>query len=100
MLKYSIACKKFQDAKRPIDIKDLVKENTKMNNRLSVMLNEVQRRLDFTLGTTRTASFLSDEEKRKTTLIARVENVETLADRLQSQLTQLEQLAIKLVKND
>jgi hypothetical protein len=71
ILKYSIACKKFHEAKRPIDIKDVVKENTQMNNRLSIMLNDVQRRLELALGSTRMASYLSDEQKRQLSLSAK-----------------------------
>ncbi|CAF2650656.1 unnamed protein product [Rotaria sp. Silwood2] len=99
ILKYSIACKKFQQAKRPIDIKDVVKENTQMNNRLSIMLNDVQRRLDLVLGTTKPASYLSDEQKRQLSLSARIEKVEQVANRFETKLNYLEQLALTLVKN-
>jgi hypothetical protein len=98
-LKYSVACKKFQQAKRPIDIKDVVKENTQMNNRLSMMLNDVQRRLDFVLGTTKPASYLSDEQKRQLSLSARIEKVEQIAYRFETKLTYLEQLALTLAEN-
>ncbi len=99
ILKYSVACKKFHEAKRPIDIKDVVKENTQMNNRLSIMLNDVQRRLDSALGTTKTASYLSDEQKRQLSLAARIEKVEGIACQFERKLTQLEQLALTLVEN-
>lgn len=99
ILKYSAACKKFQQAKRPIDIKDVVKENTQMNNRLSLMLIDVQRRLDFVLGTSKPASYLSDEQKRQLSLTARVEKVEEITDQFESKLTYLEQLALTLVEN-
>jgi hypothetical protein len=99
ILKYSIARKKFQQAKRPIDIKDVLKENTQMNNRLSIMLNDVQRRLDCALGTSRTASYLSDEQKRQLTLSARIEKLETLSNRFESKLTYLEELASTLLEN-
>ena len=99
MLKYSSACKKFQQAKRPIDIKDVVKENTQMNNRLSLMLNDVQRRLDLIFGTTKPASYLSDEQKRQLSLTARIEKVEEITYQFESKLTYLEQLALKLIEN-
>lgn len=99
ILKYSIACKKFQEAKRPIDIKDVVKENTQMNNRLSIMLSDVQRRLDFALGTTKPASYLSDEQKRQLSLSARIEKVEEITNEFEKKLTYLEQLALTLVEN-
>jgi hypothetical protein len=99
ILKYSVACKKFQQAKRPIDIKDVVKENTQMNNRLSIMLNDVQRRLDFALGTTKPASYLSDEQKRQLSLSARIEKVEEIANQFETKLKYLEQLARTLVEN-
>ena len=99
ILKYSVACKKFHQAKRPIDIKDVVKENTQMNNRLSIMLNDVQRRLDLALGTTKPASYLSDEQKRQLSLSARIEKVEEIANQFETKLTYLEQLALTLVEN-
>jgi hypothetical protein len=99
ILKYAVACKKFQQAKRPIDIKDVVKENTQMNNRLSIMLNDVQRRLDLALGTTKLASYLSDEQKRQLSLSARIEKVEEIAKQFETKLTYLEQLALTLVEN-
>ncbi|CAF1442871.1 unnamed protein product [Rotaria magnacalcarata] len=98
-LKYSVACKKFQEAKRPIDIKDVVKENTQTNNRLSTMLVDIQRRLDLVLGTTKPASYLSDVEKRQLSLSARIEKVEEIAKRFETKLNQLEQLASSLIKN-
>ncbi|CAF4693797.1 unnamed protein product [Rotaria socialis] len=98
-LKYSVACKKFQEAKRPIDIKDVVKENTQTNNRLSTMFVDIQRRLDLVLGTTKPASYLSDVEKRQLSLSARIEKVEEIAKRFETKLNQLEQLASSLVKN-
>lgn len=99
ILKYSIACKKFHEAKRPIDIKDVVKENTQMNNRLSIMLNDVQRRLDLALGSTRMASYLSDEQKRQSSLSARIEKAEELTNQFESKLDYLEELAKALLKN-
>jgi hypothetical protein len=99
ILKYAVACKKFQQAKRPIDIKDVVKENTQMNNRLSIMLSDVQRRLDFVLGTTKAASYLSDEQKRQLSLTARIEKVEEIACQFETQLTRLEQIALTLVED-
>lgn len=99
MLKYAVACKKFQEAKRPIDIKDVVKENTQMNNRLTMMLNDVQRRLDLALGTAKPASYLSDEQKRQISLSARIEKVEQIVNHFETKLNYLERLAVNLVKN-
>jgi len=70
-----------------------------MNNRLSIMLSDVQRRLDFVLGTTKPASYLSDEQKRQSSLTARIEKVEEIVFRFERKLTDLEQLALTLVEN-
>jgi hypothetical protein len=96
ILKYSSACKKFQQAKKPIDLKDVVTENTQMNNRLSTMLNDIQRRLDFALGTTKLASYLPDEQKRQLNLSARIEKVEQITNQFETKLNYLEQLAMTL----
>ncbi|CAF0821600.1 unnamed protein product [Didymodactylos carnosus] len=98
LLKYSSACRKFQQAKRPIDIKDVVHEHTQINHRLSIMLNDVQRRIDLALGTTKLAGFLSNEEKRQQSLSARIEKVEMLTSHLESNLDYLEQLTRSLAQ--
>jgi len=96
MLKYSSSCKKFQEAKKPIDLKQVVTENTQMNNRLSTMLNDIQRRLDLAIGTTKPASYLPDEQKRQLSLSARIEKVEQLTNQFETKLDYLEQLALTL----
>ncbi|UJR10113.1 hypothetical protein I4U23_014335 [Adineta vaga] len=100
ILKYSSTCKKFQQAKKPIDLKEVVTENTQINNRLSIMLNDIQRRLDFSLGTSKPASYLSDEQKRQLSLSARIESVEQLTNQFESKLNYLEQLAFTLKTNN
>lgn len=99
MMKYSASSKKYQQAKRPIDLKDVVTENTQMNNRLSIMLNDIQRRLDAILGTSKPASFLSDEQKRQLSLVARIEQVEEKVFQFEAKLNHLEKLALALIEN-
>ena len=99
MLKYSSTCKKFHQAKKPVDLKDVVRENTQMNIRLSSGLSEIQRRLDFGLGTIKTASYLPDEQKRQLSLNARIEQIEHITDDCQNKLEYLEKLASSLVEN-
>jgi hypothetical protein len=100
ILKYSSSCKKFHQAKKPIDLKDVVTENTRMNSRLSLMLNDIQRRLDFVLGTSKPASYLPDEQKRQLSLSARIEKVEQVTNQFETKLNYLEQLAIALKERD
>jgi hypothetical protein len=99
ILKYALACKKFDRAKQPVDLKDLVKENTQMNNRLSTTLNDIQRRLDSSLGTTKTTSSFIDEHKRPLSLTTRIEHIEQITSRCETQLNYLEDLALKFVEN-
>ena len=99
MLKYSSACKKFQQAKKPVDLKDVVKESTQMNNRLSTILSDIQRRLDMALGTSKPASYLSDEQKRQQSLSARIEQIEHVTNDFEHKLDYLEHLALTLVEN-
>jgi hypothetical protein len=96
ILKYSSACKKFHQAKTPIDLKDVVKEHTQVNNRLSMILNEIQRRLDLVLGTTKPASYLSEEQKRQLSLSARIEKIEQITYQVEIKLNYLEHLARNL----
>lgn len=99
MLKYSSACKKFHQAKNPVDLKDVVKESTQMNNRLSTILSDIQRRLDMALGTSKPASYLSDEQKRQQSLSARIEQIEHVTNDFEHKLDYLEHLALTLVEN-
>lgn len=99
-LKYASACKQFQQAKTPIDLKDVLKENNQTNNRLSIMLNDIRRRLDLALGTTKPASYLSEEQKRQLSLSARIESVEKLTNHVEMKLNYLEQLAENLIGNN
>jgi len=98
ILKYSSSCKKFHQASKPVDLKDIVTENTQVNNRLSMMLNDIQRRLDFVLGTTKLPSFLSIEDKRQLSLSARIEQLEELTNQFETKLNYLEQLALNLMQ--
>lgn len=97
ILKYSSSCKKFQQAKKPVDLKEIVTENTQMNNRLSIMLNDIQRRLDLVLGTTKLPSYLSNEHKRQLSLSARIEKIEELSNEFETKINYLEQLALNLL---
>lgn len=98
-MKYAAACRDFQRAKTPIDLKDVVKESNQTNNRLSIMLNDIHRRLDLALGTSKPASYLSEEQKRQLSLSARIETVEQLTNHVEMKLNYLEQLAEKLNGN-
>ena len=51
ILKYLVSCRKFHQIKHSFDMKVIITENNEMNNRLSIILNDVQRRLDFVLDT-------------------------------------------------
>ncbi|CAF2172618.1 unnamed protein product [Rotaria magnacalcarata] len=99
ILKYSCACRKFHRAKHPVNLNEVVHENTQMTNRLSAILNDIQRRLDLTLGTKKPAPHLVVEEKRQISLSARIEAVEHVAIRFESKLNYLERLALNLSEN-
>lgn len=99
ILKYSAACKKFYQAKHPVNLKEVVKENTQVNNRLSTMLNDIHRRLDLTLGTKKLASYLPDHEKHQLCLSSRIENAEHLVHELETKLNYLEHLVVTIHAN-
>ena len=46
LLSYLISCRKFHQAKHPIDMKVIITQNTQMNNCLLIILNDLQHRLD------------------------------------------------------
>ncbi|CAF2525562.1 unnamed protein product [Rotaria sp. Silwood2] len=100
ILKYSSSCKKFQQAKNPINLKDVVNENTQVTNRLSMMLNDIQRRLDLALGTKKLASYLSDEEKHQLSLSSRIAKVEQITNQFETKLNYLERLAVTLTEKN
>ena len=83
---------------KPVDLKDVVKENTQMSHRVSSTLSEIQRRLDHGLGTIKTASYFSDERKHQLSLNARLDQIDLFTSEFQQKLEYLEELALTLVK--
>lgn len=100
VIKYASACKKFHHAKHPMNINEVVHENNQMTNRVSIMLNDIQRRLDLALGTKKVAQYLPDDQKRQLSLSARIEYVEKLTNQFESKLNYLEQLATNLIEHN
>lgn len=96
IIKYHAALNKFRQAKRPVDLREVLTENNLLKHRLSLMLNDVHRRLDLISGSTKSPVFYSEEQKRSLSLAGRIEKLESNVDRFQEKIFYLNDLVEKI----
>jgi hypothetical protein len=78
VIKYHVAKRKFRQAHKPYDFKDIMDENAQGNMKVMYTLADIQRRLDQTLGLPRSYPIvLSDKDREQLTLNAKVQRLET-----------------------
>ena len=97
MIKYHVAKRKFRQAHKPYNFKDIMDENAQGNLKVMYTLADIQRRLDQTLGLPKSYPIvLSDKEREQLTLNAKVQRLETKLIGLEKQtnrvITLLEEL--------
>jgi hypothetical protein len=77
VIKYHVAKRKFRQAHKPYDFKDIMDENAQGNLKVMYTLADIQRRLDQTLGLPKAYPIiLSDKEREQLTLNAKVQRLE------------------------
>uniref|UniRef100_A0A8D0ZSQ7 Potassium voltage-gated channel subfamily KQT member 1 n=1 Tax=Sus scrofa TaxID=9823 RepID=A0A8D0ZSQ7_PIG len=87
-MQYFVAKKKFQQARKPYDVRDVIEQYSQGHLNLMVRIKELQRRLDQSIG--RPALFISSSEKVKdrgsNTIGARLNRVEDKVTQLDQRL--------------
>ncbi|CAF2491460.1 unnamed protein product [Rotaria sp. Silwood2] len=77
IIKYHVARRKFSEAHKPYDFKDIMDENARGNIKVMYALSDIQRRLDQTLGLPKSNSnIVSDKDREQFTLNAKVQRLE------------------------
>ena len=86
IIKYHVAKRKFRQAHKPYNFKDIMDENAQGNLKVMYTLADIQRRLDQTLGLPKSYPIvLSDKEREQLTLNAKVQRLETKLTGLEKQ---------------
>lgn len=86
VIKYHVARRKFRQAHKPYDFKDIMDENAKGNLKVMYILADIQRRLDQSLGLPKTYPLLlSDKDREPLTLNSKVHRLETKLGHLEKQ---------------
>ncbi|CAF0852524.1 unnamed protein product [Didymodactylos carnosus] len=90
IIKFHAAKRKFQQAHKPYDFKDIMDENAQGNLKVMYTLAEIQRRLDQTLGLPKSYPLaLTDKEREQLTLNAKVQRLETKLATLEKQTSRV-----------
>jgi len=90
VIKYHVAKRKFRQAHKPYDFKDIMDENAQGNLKVIYALADIQRRLDQTLGLPKSYPIvLSDKEREQLTLNGKVQRLETKIVGLERQVNRV-----------
>ena len=90
VIKYHVAKRKFRQAHKPYDFKDIMDENAQGNMKVMYTLADIQRRLDQTLGLPKSYPInLSDKDREQLTLNAKVQRLELKLVGLERQSTRV-----------
>ncbi|XP_051885235.1 potassium voltage-gated channel subfamily KQT member 1 [Pristis pectinata] len=100
-MQYFVAKKKFQQARKPYDVRDVIEQYSQGHLNLMVRIKELQRRLDQSLG--KPTMFLSVSEKSqdrgKNTIGARLNRVEEKVVDMDQKLNTITDMLHRLVAN-
>ncbi|XP_062918249.1 potassium voltage-gated channel subfamily KQT member 1 [Mobula hypostoma] len=100
-MQYFVAKKKFQQARKPYDVRDVIEQYSQGHLNLMVRIKELQRRLDQSLG--KPTMFLSVSEKSqdrgKNTIGARLNRVEEKVVDMDQKLNAITDMLHRLVAN-
>ncbi|XP_055928984.1 potassium voltage-gated channel subfamily KQT member 1-like [Argiope bruennichi] len=73
-IKYFVARRKFQQARKPYDVRDVIEQYSQGHLNMMVRIKELQRRLDHTLG--KPGSYLAEKGMKPMTIGARLHRME------------------------
>ncbi|KAJ7344379.1 hypothetical protein JRQ81_000329 [Phrynocephalus forsythii] len=98
-MQYFVAKKKFQQARKPYDVRDVIEQYSQGHLNLMVRIKELQRRLDQSIG--KPSLFISVSEKNKdrgtNTIGARLNRVEDKVVQMDQKLNRISDLLHQLV---
>ncbi|KAH3738599.1 potassium voltage-gated channel subfamily KQT member 1-like [Dreissena polymorpha] len=95
-IKFFVARRKFQQARKPYDVRDVIEQYSQGHLNMMVRIKELQRRLDQTLGK---PSYVGNaREKDRVTISARLEVIEHQACKMDRKLDQTLVLLNQLTK--
>ncbi|XP_060079677.1 potassium voltage-gated channel subfamily KQT member 1-like [Ylistrum balloti] len=86
-IKFFVARRKFQQARKPYDVRDVIEQYSQGHLNMMVRIKELQRRLDQTLGKPLYTG--SKENKEKVTVCARIASIENQVNRLDKKMDQV-----------
>jgi hypothetical protein len=97
VIKFHVARRKFRQAHKPYDFKDIMDENAQGNLKVMYILADIQRRLDQSLGLPKSYPIvLSDKDREQLTLNAKVQRLETKLFSLEKQTNRVVSLLEEL----
>jgi hypothetical protein len=97
VIKYHVARRKFRQAHKPYDFKDIMDENAQGNLKVMYILADIQRRLDQSLGLPKSYPIvLSDKDREQLTLNAKVQRLEIKLSNLEKQTNRVVSLLEEL----
>ncbi|XP_064612564.1 potassium voltage-gated channel subfamily KQT member 1-like [Liolophura sinensis] len=96
-IKFFVARRKFQQARKPYDVRDVIEQYSQGHLNMMVRIKELQRRLDQTIG--KPVYYGNNRDKEKVTLSTRVARMEGQINKLDRKLDQCLVLLTVLVKS-
>ncbi|XP_041364679.1 potassium voltage-gated channel subfamily KQT member 1-like [Gigantopelta aegis] len=97
-IKYFVARRKFEQARKPYDVRDVIEQYSQGHLNMMVRIKELQRRLDQTLGKPNTLYSSQSRDKEKLTVSARVVRMENEILSLDQKIDQVIYLLNTLLK--
>ncbi|XP_061176555.1 potassium voltage-gated channel subfamily KQT member 1-like isoform X1 [Saccostrea echinata] len=99
-IKYFVARRKFQQARKPYDVRDVIEQYSQGHLNMMVRIKELQRRLDQTLGKPSTLySSGYHKDREKLTISARVVRCENQLNKMDQKLDQVLFMINSLLKS-
>lgn len=87
-IKYFVARRKFQQARKPYDVRDVIEQYSQGHLNMMVRIKELQRRLDQTLGKPG-ISYSNGKDRERVTLSARIIRIENQVQKMDQKIDQI-----------
>ncbi|VDH89335.1 Hypothetical predicted protein, partial [Mytilus galloprovincialis] len=96
-IKFFVARRKFQMARKPYDVRDVIEQYSQGHLNMMVRIKELQRRLDQTIG--KPFYHGGSKDRQRSTLCSRVAHIEQQIDRLDTKMDKVLNLLSEVVVN-